>query len=267
MDGRNKFMAAGLEAIERILEQQGQQAWEQADEFDEFVSEADEDVTHERTSYRPSPAPSHRTTPAPSPTTHAATTGADLPSRVPDAGGAGTCSHNVLCSVRVCGSVRVCVYMGVHVLIKCSLYGLYVVKILYTHTNTPTQALLGDFIYIYKYVYIYIHVCLCVCVCVCVCVCRLRPGALARVELRAVPAGSLLRLCSLAICGLGRVDRQCREAGKVSKKVLAVPTLYSTCTRAVSFGEKRNKENECLGRLAPKRTSWPFLFKKLYICT
>ena len=56
-------MAAGLEAIERILEQQGQQAWEQADEFDEFVSEADEDVTHERTSYRPSPAPSHRTPP------------------------------------------------------------------------------------------------------------------------------------------------------------------------------------------------------------
>jgi hypothetical protein len=111
-------MAAGLEAVERILEQQGQQqqAWEQADEFDEFVSETDEDVTHERTSYRPSPVPSHRTTPAPSPTTHAASTGADLPPRVPNAGEAGTCSHNVLCSVRVCvcvcvqcSCVRVCV--------------------------------------------------------------------------------------------------------------------------------------------------------------
>ena len=101
MDGRNKFMAAGLEAVERVLEQQGQQqqareeeeeapAAATADEFvgeaDELVGEADDDVTHQRTSYRPSPAPSHRTTPAPSPTTHAAFTGADLPPRVPSAG-------------------------------------------------------------------------------------------------------------------------------------------------------------------------------------
>ena len=84
VDAHNKFMASGLEAVERILEQQRQQ---QAEGQAAAAAWADQEEPPDgRSSQGASPIPSHRSTRVPSHATQASTgpgDGADLPPRVP----------------------------------------------------------------------------------------------------------------------------------------------------------------------------------------